>query len=217
MSDKDIGETSDGYHTFNELYEHRISLFVALMLSHKELSWIAHKHDDGSFYDGWVLAGMDLPTGTITYHLPDIRLQSFDGKGVRILSRAPEWDGHDSMDVIERLNDWAATLKIMSDKDTRIKIPIGADRVVNAATGEVKELVLARKSLEDLIDYIESEGWGWDVGVLSGYGYEARIWDWPNVIGRFRSDKRLTVRQMIENAIEDINNERKAAQEIRPV
>lgn len=44
----DPGEISDGYHTFNELYQHRCALFLALMASNPSIS----KHHDGSEWDG---------------------------------------------------------------------------------------------------------------------------------------------------------------------
>lgn len=100
----DIGEVSDGYHTFNELYDHRIALFIVLMLSHPELSWRSEMHADGSKMEGWFIAGMHLPTGDITYHLPMKYFYSMPG--IKILDQAPEWDGHTPDDVVKRLRDW---------------------------------------------------------------------------------------------------------------
>lgn len=101
------GETSDGYHTFNELYEHRHALFIALMRSHPEISWRANNHHDGSGMDGWFIAGMRLPTGDISYHLPNLHWTSLDGRGIPTSNRAPyEWDGHKSDDVVKRLFGW---------------------------------------------------------------------------------------------------------------
>ncbi|MGK3384654.1 hypothetical protein ACSLOB_28275, partial [Escherichia coli] len=40
----DMGEVSDGYHTFNELYAHRVRLFSSLMHAYAELSWWSRKH-----------------------------------------------------------------------------------------------------------------------------------------------------------------------------
>ncbi|WP_436351294.1 hypothetical protein [Escherichia coli] len=39
-----MGEVSDGYHTFNELYAHRVRLFSSLMHAYAELSWWSRKH-----------------------------------------------------------------------------------------------------------------------------------------------------------------------------
>ena len=50
----DPGEVSDGYHTFNELYEHRHALFLALMKAYPQWSWYSGKHHDGSEWQGWM-------------------------------------------------------------------------------------------------------------------------------------------------------------------
>jgi hypothetical protein len=105
----ETGAVSDGYHTFDELYAHRCALFVALMAASPDIAWASPLHSDGTGIRGWIIAGMDLPTGMITYHLPT----SFDtlllDAGVRILERAPAWDGHTSADVVERLTAWVRT------------------------------------------------------------------------------------------------------------
>lgn len=92
------GDLSDGYHTFDELYEHRCLLFINLCLSHSDKAyWRPH-------YEGWPLIGMELPSGQVTYHVPEKYLPLFErqiGKG------GPEWDGHTSNDVIERLTEFA--------------------------------------------------------------------------------------------------------------
>lgn len=94
-------DVSDGYHTFDELYDHRIALFIALAKSHADIAWKAIKHADGSAWDGWFIAGMHLPTGDISYHLPESDWDKLDG--VEALDKAPEWDGHTPADVVERL------------------------------------------------------------------------------------------------------------------
>lgn len=104
----DMGNISDGYHTFNELYDHRCHLFVALMRSHPGISWRAHNHDDGSNYEGWFIGGMQLPTGTVTYHMPVSMWALLDGVGVATMMRAPKWDGHTSADVVKRLAAWCS-------------------------------------------------------------------------------------------------------------
>ncbi len=102
------GEISDGYHTFNELYEHRHALFITLMNTHFELSWKSKLHDDGTMFEGgWFIAGMTLPTGTVTYHLP-IRFWS-RCDGVELV-RSPPWDGHTPGDVVDRIMSFADLL-----------------------------------------------------------------------------------------------------------
>jgi hypothetical protein len=98
------GDTSDGYHTFNELYEHRYALFIALMKSHPKISWRANNHDDGTMFDGWFIAGIHFPVGDISYHLPLNKWGLLDNAGITTTNKAPAWDNHASQDVIQRLN-----------------------------------------------------------------------------------------------------------------
>lgn len=95
------GETSDGYHTFSELYAHRETLFIALLYSHPSLSWWSWKHDDGDMFDGMFVAGMDLPHGQIMYHLGVHNAPLM--RGIKQLEHAPHWEGHTSDDVLSRL------------------------------------------------------------------------------------------------------------------
>jgi hypothetical protein len=99
-----VGQVSDGFHTFHELYDHRHTLFVALMNSHPDLSWKSRQHDDGTMYAGdWFIAGMNLPTGDISYHLEG---RFWELARVKALDRAPAWDGHTPEDVLVRLASW---------------------------------------------------------------------------------------------------------------
>lgn len=105
----ETGEVSDGYHTFNELYDHRCTLFLALMASNPALSWVSKKHHDESEWSGWFIAGMDLPTGTVTYHLPDSMWVAAGKTGASILESGKEWDGHTAADVVTRLREWVVS------------------------------------------------------------------------------------------------------------
>lgn len=104
----DVGETSDGYHTFNELYDHRHTLFLALckltteVEDNQRVVWRSLLHSDGTSLEGWFIMGNgDEPGQQITYHLPIAR---WDEAGFAdTLERAPTWDGHTSTDVLKRL------------------------------------------------------------------------------------------------------------------
>ena len=99
-----VGEVSDGFHTFNELYDHRCLLFLALMKACPEHSWFSLVHDNGEVWSGWFIAGMALPTGkAITYHISETYFQLARATGAKELMQAPKWDGHTSKDVIARL------------------------------------------------------------------------------------------------------------------
>jgi len=115
IDEKYIGKISDGYHTFDELYDHRITLFIALaqLLKRQENAigfvpknesfvWRSHKHSDMSSWDGWFILGIGRETGDqITYHLPLSRWN--ETSFAETLDCAPEWDGHTPTDVLERL------------------------------------------------------------------------------------------------------------------
>jgi hypothetical protein len=101
-----MGSISDGDHTFDELYRHRGALLLALMKSHPDISWVAPKHhpEDTPIPDGYFIAGMKLPTGMISYHLPLTVFKTFET--LPKFSYAPRWDGHTPNDVVKRLVDW---------------------------------------------------------------------------------------------------------------
>lgn len=98
-----VSQVSDGYHTFEELYEHRNILFVAFLRAQEEnIGWRSSFHEDGTMFPGWFIAGLSLSTGMITYHLPVECWSLLDGK-VQTYERAPAWDGHAPADVLKRL------------------------------------------------------------------------------------------------------------------
>ena len=95
------GETSDGYHTFNELYHHRAVLFSVIVKAFQEKAWKARLHHDGTMYDGMFIVGIDTPEGQASYHYDiDPYWDMFD---CRELERAPEWDGQTPAQAIERI------------------------------------------------------------------------------------------------------------------
>lgn len=101
----------DGYHTFDELYEHRIRLWITLCryfiqgkASYDSRNvWMSKLHSDGSSFDGWFIMGIAKEKGNqITYHLP-IKYWEECEKTAEVLEQAPEFDGHTSDDVLERI------------------------------------------------------------------------------------------------------------------
>ncbi len=105
-------EISDGYHTFDELYDHRITLWIALCRQVATLKdpegkslhevWRSDLHSDGTMYKGQFILGMTTENGEqITYHLPASRIHETDF--AETLGYAPKWDGHTSQDVLERI------------------------------------------------------------------------------------------------------------------
>lgn len=100
------GNTSDGYHTFNELYEFRMLYNAAFFnLIAKIPQARVHKsrlHSDGEepFGGGWFIVMATLPTGQISQHY---ELEDWDLFKVPEHDRADEWDGHTSEEVLGRL------------------------------------------------------------------------------------------------------------------
>lgn len=95
---------SDGYHTFGELYDHRRALTVALCSALPSLSWRSFQHhpdDNPMFEGGYFIVGIDLPTGTITYHYKVSHWDDFSQ--VKELAHAPKWDGAPPSATVERL------------------------------------------------------------------------------------------------------------------
>lgn len=110
MAIQDMGSVSDGYHTFDELYEHRIVLFIALC---KEINvheyrdsiiWRSKLHSDGTPLDGFFIMGINEEPGSqITYHLPIERWEEVSFARTR--DKAPEYDGHSPQNVLDRLSE----------------------------------------------------------------------------------------------------------------
>ena len=96
-----IGDVSDGYHTFNELYHHRAILFSVICNNNKEIAWKSRSHHDGSMYSNMFIVGINTPQGQSTYHF-DVNpyWKLFE---VPELEFAPEWDGHTPDQAIERV------------------------------------------------------------------------------------------------------------------
>ena len=96
-------EISDGHHTFDELYRHRIALFCTLCNLIPEISWKSKKHfdeeNDPMFNDSFI-AGINTPEGVATYH---IKLKYWEMFNIPELERAPRYDLYSSKDVIDRI------------------------------------------------------------------------------------------------------------------
>lgn len=101
----DIGDFSDGYHTFNQLYHQRAILFATIVNQNKNISWKSFKHEDGNYcFDSngeWFIVGIDTPEGSYTYHYEKKYWDYFKCKELEI---AKHWDGHTEEDVIRLLS-----------------------------------------------------------------------------------------------------------------
>jgi hypothetical protein len=103
------GNLSDGYHSFNELYEFRKIYNASLFNEWAKFDipkYNVHKsirHFDGEycFGGGWFIVVAVLPNGQISnhYELKDWDLFKIPAKDKALF----EFDGHTSKDVIDRL------------------------------------------------------------------------------------------------------------------
>lgn len=103
---KEKMEYTDGYHTFQELYdfrrEYNAALFNEWALQGKYNVHKSTKHSDGEecFNGGWFIVQAQLPTGQISNHYEIKYWHEFN---VPVKDNADEWDGHASRDVLVRL------------------------------------------------------------------------------------------------------------------
>jgi hypothetical protein len=99
----DMGITvSDGYHTFDELYDHRCFLYATLCLLHADKCF--WKPD----FEGWFCLYWESPNGQISYHLPNYMLPMIQGKIQQDDDHV--WDKHTSGEVLLRLQKYAEEL-----------------------------------------------------------------------------------------------------------
>ena len=96
-----IGDLSDGYHTFNELYHHRAILFSIVCNNAPTRAWKSKLHHDGTMFESMFIVGVQTPDGQATYHY-DI-VPYWDMFHIPTLEHAPEWDGHTPAQAIDRL------------------------------------------------------------------------------------------------------------------
>ena len=109
----------DGYHSWDELYDHRFTIFIALCRKiqgwvyppgarnrvpdgYSKIVWRSKLHADGTMYNDMFIMGIGREPGKIiTYHLNMNRWDETDF--AETLDKAPKWDGHTSDDVLESL------------------------------------------------------------------------------------------------------------------
>lgn len=98
-----IGDMSDGYHTFNQLYYQRMMLFATIVKQNRDRAWKSLRHEDGElcFGGGWFIVGIDTPEGSYTYHYENKYFDLFD---CEILDYGKRWDGHTEKDVTRLLS-----------------------------------------------------------------------------------------------------------------
>lgn len=99
----DMGEVSDGYHTFNELYYYRM-LYNAAFFNLLPKGWVhkSKRHHTGEecFGGEWFIVMANLPTGQVSNHY---EVKDWDLFQVPEKEIADEWDGHTPQKAADRL------------------------------------------------------------------------------------------------------------------
>ena len=97
------GEASDGYHTFNELYDFRREYNAALVNTGVWKAHKSHRHHTGElcFGGGWFIVMIDTPFDQISNHYED---KYWDEFHCEEKETADKWDGHTEKDVLNRLS-----------------------------------------------------------------------------------------------------------------
>lgn len=114
-------DTSDGHHTFRDLYHHRAILFGVICNAIPEICWKSMLHHDGTMFNDDFIVGINTPDGQATYHYKVDRY--WDLFRVPVFDHAPEWDGHTPTQAIERIGklDIGAENAALRDELERVK------------------------------------------------------------------------------------------------
>lgn len=163
---EDKGNISDGYHTFNELYEYRL-LYNASMFNElaKQGLYDVHKskrHSDGTIPFGdenWFIVQAELPTGQISnhYEMKDWVLFNVPEK-----EKANTYDGHTPQDVAKRLRDFLSLEKLIEPKfkvGDRVKHKNGTEQgVILSITNDTYDVAVTN-DMGIFIPISEQDDW----------------------------------------------------------
>lgn len=107
IKSSDVGEISDGYHTFNELYRYRMvynaAFFNELAKSGNIELCKSKRHSDGEKCfgsDDWFIVMANLPTGQISNHY---ETKYWDLFNIPERKTAFEYDGHTPSEAADRI------------------------------------------------------------------------------------------------------------------
>ena len=115
---EDVGEISDGYHSFNELYKFRMlynAAFLNLFVRQGGIAYKSRKHNGGEeiFGGKYFIVVANLPSGQISNHYENGYWDLFD---IPELPEAEKFDGHTPSDVLDRLDEYLSYSKLIKKK-----------------------------------------------------------------------------------------------------
>ena len=142
---EDKGNISDGYHTFNELYEYRMLYNAALFNEFaKQGLYDVHKsrkHSDGEYPFGdsnWFIVMAELPTGQISNHY---EMKDWDKFQIPEKPLANKWDEHSPRDVADRLTSFTNPKKEYSKTYEECCEVLGKTKAYQSVSGYKTELL----------------------------------------------------------------------------
>lgn len=153
----DMGEISDGYHTFNELYYYRM-LYNAAFFNLLPKEWVhkSKKHHTGEecFGGGWFIVMANLPTGQISnhYELKDWNLFQIPEKEF-----ADEWDGHTPQEAAERLHRYLQQEHPIQINTLTWKDINGLERIINKVHYEFRNGIGEKSFGEEVLERFREE------------------------------------------------------------
>lgn len=108
LKPNDMGEMSDGYHTFNELYRYRMLYNAGFFHFLKTAGYDvvkSKKHNDGGlcFGGGWFIVMANLPNGQVSNHY---EMKDWSLFKIPEVDRAPAWDGHTPEEAADRIEEF---------------------------------------------------------------------------------------------------------------
>ncbi len=124
---RSVGELSDTYHTFNELYKHRCIL-TAAVLRNAPFAWKSRVHEDGTMFDGMFIVGVTTPDGDATYHYD---LPYWDDFKIPEIPHAPVFDGHTPEIALQRIKKFFARGILQYNDEEVKKLAVQVERVLD--------------------------------------------------------------------------------------
>jgi len=144
--------TSDGYHTFKELYRYRMlynAAFFNLLAQDVAIPVVkSRRHSDGEecFGGGWFIVVAELPTGQVSNHYEE---KYWDLFRIPAVERAPKWDGHTPNDAADRLEVYCLPAQYSVEIEQRA--PGDAQKPADVAHGNAAKMREAMEWLREII------------------------------------------------------------------
>lgn len=154
---QDMGEVSDGYHTFNELYYYRM-LYNAAFFNLLPKEWVhkSKRHNTGEecFGGGWFIVMANLPTGQISNHY---ELKDWDLFKVPEKEFADEWDGHTPQEAANRLYEYLQQEQPIQVNTLTWKDINNLERIINNVHYEFRNGIGEKSFGEEVLERFREE------------------------------------------------------------